>query len=36
VLDAFWEPKNCVRPEEFHRFCHEMVPLAGFPAAAPV
>jgi hypothetical protein len=27
VLDAFWEEKGYVTPEEYHRFCCETVPL---------
>ncbi|MDO3695242.1 glycoside hydrolase family 2 TIM barrel-domain containing protein [Wenyingzhuangia sp. chi5] len=28
VLDAFWEEKGYISPEEFRRFCNETVPLA--------
>ena len=28
VLDAFWESKGYVTPEEFRRFCNSVVPLA--------
>ena len=27
VVDAFWEEKGYIKPEEFHRFCCETVPL---------
>jgi hypothetical protein len=27
VLDAFWDEKGYVKPQEFHRFCSETVPL---------
>ncbi|GJM64394.1 sugar-binding domain-containing protein [Persicobacter diffluens] len=30
VLDAFWEEKGYIRPEEFRSFCQETVPLARF------
>ena len=30
LLDAFWESKGYVGPEEFRRFCNETVPLARF------
>ena len=28
VLDAFWDEKGYIKPEEFHRFCGPIVPLA--------
>jgi F5/8 type C domain/Glycosyl hydrolases family 2, sugar binding domain/Glycosyl hydrolases family 2 len=28
VLDAFWDSKGYVTPEQYHRFCSETVPLA--------
>ena len=31
VLDAFWESKGYVAPEEFRRFCGPVVPLAWLP-----
>jgi hypothetical protein len=31
VLDAFWDEKGYVTPEEYHRFCSETVPLARLP-----
>ena len=27
VLDAFWEEKGYIKPEEYHQFCSETVPL---------
>lgn len=30
VLDAFWEEKGYISPEEYKRFCNETVPLARF------
>jgi hypothetical protein len=30
VLDAFWEEKGYITPEEYRRFCNETVPLARF------
>jgi hypothetical protein len=30
VLDAFWEEKGYISPEEYSRFCNETVPLARF------
>ncbi len=30
VLDAFWEEKGYVSPEEYSRFCNQTVPLARF------
>lgn len=30
LLDAFWESKGYVAPEEFRQFCNETVPLARF------
>ncbi len=27
VLDAFWDSKGYIKPDEFHRFCSETVPL---------
>ncbi|MFV0482472.1 MAG: sugar-binding domain-containing protein [Bacteroidales bacterium] len=30
VLDAFWEEKGYISPEEYSRFCNETVPLALF------
>lgn len=31
MLDAFWEEKSYVKPEEFRHFCGETVLLAAFP-----
>lgn len=31
VLDAFWEEKGYITPEEYKRFCNSTVPLARFP-----
>lgn len=31
VLDAFWEEKGYISPEEYSRFCNSTVPLARFP-----
>lgn len=31
VLDAFWEEKGYVTPEEYSTFCNKTVPLARFP-----
>ncbi|HVU18490.1 MAG TPA: hypothetical protein VHD32_16425 [Candidatus Didemnitutus sp.] len=31
VLDAFWEQKGYISPEEFHRFCGATIPLARLP-----
>lgn len=31
VLDAFWDEKGYVTPEEYNRFCSETVPLARLP-----
>jgi 3-phosphoglycerate kinase len=30
VLDAFWEEKGYISPEEYRRFCNETVPLTRF------
>lgn len=30
VLDAFWEEKGYISPEEYSRFCNQTVPLARF------
>lgn len=30
VLDAFWEEKGYISPEEYNRFCNKTVPLARF------
>jgi len=30
VLDAFWDEKGYISPEEYSRFCNETVPLARF------
>ena len=30
VLDAFWDEKGYITPEEYSRFCNETVPLARF------
>lgn len=32
VLDAFWESKGYVKPEEFREFCNETVLLTRFPS----
>lgn len=32
VLDAFWENKGYIKPEEFRRFCNETVVLARIPS----
>lgn len=31
VLDAFWEEKGYIRPEEYRRFCNSTVPLLRLP-----
>lgn len=31
VLDAFWEDKGYIRPEEYRRFCNSTVPLLRLP-----
>ena len=31
VLDAFWEEKGYVSPEEYNTFCNQTVPLVRFP-----
>lgn len=31
VLDAFWEEKGYIRPEEYRRFCNSTVPLVRLP-----
>ena len=31
VLDAFWEEKGYIKPEEYKRFCNSTVPLARLP-----
>lgn len=31
TLDAFWEEKGYVTPEEYRRFCNSVVPLARIP-----
>ncbi|MHC4518220.1 MAG: discoidin domain-containing protein [Planctomycetota bacterium] len=31
VLDPFWEYKGYVKPDEYHRFCSETVPLLRMP-----
>ena len=31
TLDAFWEEKGYVTPEEYTRFCNSIVPLARMP-----
>ncbi len=33
ILDAFWESKGLIAPEEFRRFCSPVVPLARFEKA---
>ena len=33
ILDAFWESKGLITPEEFRRFCSPVVPLARFEKA---
>ena len=34
ILDAFWESKGIITPEEFRRFCAPVVPLVRFAKAA--
>lgn len=36
VIDAFWESKGLISPEEFRRFCSPVVPLARFEKATYV
>ena len=31
MLDAFWEEKGYIRPEEYRRFCNSTVPLLRLP-----
>ena len=31
ILDAFWDEKGYISPEEYRRFCNSTVPLARFP-----
>lgn len=33
IIDAFWESKGLIDPEEFRRFCSPVVPLARFEKA---
>ena len=33
ILDAFWDSKGLVTPEDFRRFCSPVVPLLRFPKA---
>lgn len=33
IIDAFWESKGLIGPEEFRRFCSPVVPLARFEKA---
>ncbi|WP_076932178.1 sugar-binding domain-containing protein [Proteiniphilum saccharofermentans] len=33
IIDAFWESKGLITPEEFRRFCSPVVPLARFEKA---
>ncbi len=33
LLDAFWENKGIIGPDEFRSFCGSVVPLANFPKA---
>ncbi len=36
IIDAFWESKGLISPEEFRRFCSPIVPLARFEKATYV
>ncbi len=36
IIDAFWESKGLITPEEFRRFCSPVVPLARFEKATYV
>lgn len=36
LIDAFWESKGLITPEEFRRFCSPVVPLARFEKATYV
>jgi hypothetical protein len=33
LLDAFWDSKNLISPEDFRQFCSPVVPLLRFPKA---
>lgn len=33
IIDAFWESKGLIKPEEFRQFCSPVVPLARFAKA---